>query len=261
MGSSALAGVLQVLVHVSIVLLYVLVCLVTYRWLFPRLSTIARRLASLMLAAQVFVIAVSLTSLPDSSFAQWLWDLDEEWNIPATLASTQLALVGSASLLTAWLARARPAWQRLYFLGVGAVLLFFAIDEYFHIHETNPNWRIHYAVLGAGIIIATLATALRSGATLRQSRAWDACLIIGIVISGIGATSLEMHLVECGSWGYFSFYGDCIEILLLEESLELLGIWLALGCYAGPVLWAFADAACPSRALLMASHLDCLAHT
>ena len=233
MGNSAIAALMQGLVYISIVLLYVLVSLVTYRRLFPRLSTTARRLASIMLAAQSVVIAVSLAGQPTSSFAQWLWCLDQEWNIPTTLATTQLALVAGAALLTAWLAGARPAWQRLYFVGVGLVFLFFAIDEYFKLHEANPYWRTQYAALGAGIVLVTLAVALRSQVTLRQTRAWHACLLFGLAIGGFGATSLEMHLVECSGWGYFLFSGECIEIYVLEESLEFLGIWLTLVAMLG----------------------------
>ena len=228
MGNSALAALMQGLVNISIVLLYILVSLIVYRKLCPRLSTTAKHLASIVLATQAVVIAMSLTGLPTSSFAQWLWHLDQEWNIPSTLASMQLALVAGAASLTAWLARKQPAWRRLYFAGVGLVFLFMATDEYFLLHETNPYWRSQYVALGAGIVLATLAVALHSQVTLRQGRVWHACLLTGLAIGGFGATSLEMHLVECSGWGYFLFSGECIEILVLEEALEFLGIWLTL---------------------------------
>ena len=90
-----------------------------------------------MLAAQIVVIIVSLELRPISEFEWWLWNLDREWNIPSTLASIQLAMVAGVALATAWLAKFRPAWQRLYLVGIGVVFLFFAQDEYFSIHEAR----------------------------------------------------------------------------------------------------------------------------
>ena len=135
MDSGELVVASEALIRIFVVLLYTPICLVVYFQLFPRLSTTSRRLAFGMLAAQALVIVLALEIRPKSNFEHWLWNLDQEWNIPSTLASTQLALVAGVSLLTAWLARAVPVWQRLYLVGIGLVFLFLAWDEYFLFHE------------------------------------------------------------------------------------------------------------------------------
>ena len=119
------------LIRIFLILLYATVGVLTYWRLFPRLSPISKRLASAMLLAQIFVIVVALEIRLSSEFERWLWNLDQEWNIPSTLASTQLALVAGVALVTAWLARARTAWQRLYLVAMSLVFLFLARDEYF----------------------------------------------------------------------------------------------------------------------------------
>ena len=121
MGNSEFVVSTEVLIRVFVFLLYVPTGLISYWLLFPRLSPTSKRLASGMLAAQVLVIVVSLEMQSYTSIERWLWDLKSEWNIPATLASTQLAIVGGVALVTAWFAKARPAWQRLYLVGTGLV--------------------------------------------------------------------------------------------------------------------------------------------
>ena len=92
----------EALVRIFVFLLYLPVVLVSYRWLIPRLSSSAKVLSSGMLVAQVMVIVLALQVQSSSQFGRWLWDLHEEWNIPATLASVQLAVVGGVALLTSW---------------------------------------------------------------------------------------------------------------------------------------------------------------
>ena len=81
-----------IFIHLLVLLLYLSVGSMAFRWLLPRLSPPGKRLARLMLAAQILVITVSQFIRPSSAIEDWLWNLGAEWNIPATLASTQLAL-------------------------------------------------------------------------------------------------------------------------------------------------------------------------
>ena len=97
----------EALIRIFVILLYVSVGPIAYRWLIPRLSSTGKRLATVMLAAQLLVILPSIFTQPSSSFEAWLWHLDREWNIPATLASMQLALVAFVALVTAWLFKSR----------------------------------------------------------------------------------------------------------------------------------------------------------
>ena len=82
------------LLRVFLLVLYCTVGLIYFRTILPRLTPISKRLASVFLAAQIFVIVVSLEVQPASRFEEWLWHLDFERNIPTTLAATQLTLVG-----------------------------------------------------------------------------------------------------------------------------------------------------------------------
>ncbi len=216
-------------IRVFLLLLYVPIGLISYRFLIPRLSTTSARLASVMLAAQVLVIVLSLESRSSSQFESWLWDFHEEWNIPATLAFVQLALVGSVALLASWHAMAQRAWHRLYLVGTGLVFLFLALDEYFALHEFIEDWEFRYIGLGAAVVLATLAVAARS---TQRARVWHVCLLFGLAISVSGAMVFNALPIACDTLGPLSFDG-CLEFYIQEETLELLGIWLTLVAMLG----------------------------
>ena len=214
----------QTLNRMAVFMLYTPVCLIGYWWLLPRLSLTAKRLASFILAAQIVVIVVSLENRPTSDFELWLWHVDYEWNIPATLASTQLALVGGLALMTACFATGRPAWQRLYLVAIGLIFLFVARDEYYTLHEFIYAWRLKYAAVGALVAAATLVVALRSP---RRSLIWHVCMLAGLAMSATGALFFDEQLRICGGWGVVRIE-PCLDLIFLEEVLEFLGIWLAL---------------------------------
>ena len=212
--------------RIVFLLLYVPVGLFTYWRLFPRLLPSAKLLAIVLLAAQMLAIGVSLYLQPGSSFEVWLWDLHGEWNIPATLASTQLALVGAVALLTAWFARERPVWQRIYMVGICVVFVILALDEYYMVHEHIQGWYAVYIALGASLVVATLALALRSP---RRAWIWHVCLLGGLAISALGAIHIERFGSICGDFGLL-YIDECPSnaIWPWEEYLEFLGIWLTL---------------------------------
>ena len=217
------------LIRILVFMLYLPVCLITYRLLFPRLSPTSRRLASAMLVAQLLTIVLALQVQPTSVFERWVWDLNEEWNIPTTLATMQLASVIGVALLTACLARARPVAQRLYLLGTGLVVLVFLLDEHLRIHEITPSWVYVYIVLGAALALATLVLAMRSP---QRERIWHICLLVGLALSGFGAVIVDKRWSICDSLGFLRLDG-CLFFFPLEESMELLGIWLVLVAMLG----------------------------
>ena len=230
MSSSELFVSAESLLRIFLVLLYAPVVLISYWKLIPRLSPISKRIATGFLAAQVLVIAISVETRLTSGFEWWLWHLSREWNIPSTLASVQLALVGGAALMTAGLAKARPALQRLYLLGIGLLFLFLARDEYANLHEFIPNWISLYAALGAGVVVITLAVVVRSP---RRIRIWHLCLLTGLAMSAAGALVIEQFPREtCGNLGSLPLDG-CLYRYNFEEPLEFLGIWLALAAMLG----------------------------
>ena len=187
------------LIYTFLFLLYVPVGLIIYRWLVPHLAAPSAIMASVMLAAQILVIVLSIGIRQTSEFEKWLWSLDQEWNIPSTLASLQLALVAGVALLTVWLAKARPARLRLYLVGIGLVFLFLAWDEYFTFHEHITNWERYYVALGVVVAVATAVVAFRSP---RRTWIWHLCLLTGLVMSAIGGMSFNGQRRICGSLGF-----------------------------------------------------------
>ena len=221
----------ETLNRIFVILVYVPVVLTTYRWLIPRLSLTSKRLASSMLAAQVLVIVVSLELQPTSLLDEWLWSIDGEWNIPSTLASTQLAMVGSIALFTAWLARTKSAWQRLCLVEIGAVLLFLALDEYFDIGRfLFSDRRLGYTLLGVTIVLSSTVVALRPA---RRSWLWHISLLAGLALIAMGGVVLDDRSLICGKLGFFRTQGGCLDTWYLEESLEFIGGWLALVAMLG----------------------------
>ena len=206
-------------------LLYVPVCLISFKLLFPRLSHASRRIAGAFLVAQILVVALSLAIRPDSDFERWLWQLDHARNIPSTLASTQLAQIGVIALMAAWLARGRSIWLRLYLLGLGLIFPYFALDDFF-------DWQLldqiaikePYIVLGAAILLATIAGLFSSD---RQARLWHFCLLAGLFLTAIGGILLDSMPNYCGAFLVLQI-SDCIEFPILEEILEFAGNWLTL---------------------------------
>lgn len=229
-------------------LAYVPVCLVAYWRLIPRLSLDAKRFAGGMLAAQILVILLAAQNQPASKFDDWLWDFHEEWNIPATFATLQLAAVGGVALLAACFGRAQAALLRWYWLGIGLVFLFLAADEYLALHEVIPEWELRYIALGATVVAATLVVAWRSA---RRARLWHVCLLVGLAISVAGAMLVNALPIPCGGLGFLRFEG-CLEFYFLEESLEFLGIWLTLVALLGQFTDALPSATAIARRLMFA---------
>ena len=235
MNSSELLISPETLIRIFLFLLYAPVCLIVYWRLIPRLSPISKWIASGMLAAQVVLIVLSLEIRTGSEFEAWLWSLEKESNIPSVFASTQLALVGGLALITGWLARARPVWQRLYLVGVGLVFLYLGWDEFVDWKLATLNWKIHYIQFGVVLVVATMISAMRSP---RRGWIWHFLLLAGLSLSAIGGFLLDDLPKACGTLGFFRIDG-CLNVQKLEEVIEIMGGWLTLVAMLGQ----FSDAA------------------
>jgi hypothetical protein len=214
----------EALTRVFLLLLYLPLCLIAFRWLIPRLPRQSKQLAALFLLAQALVIAVSVEKQHAAGFEFWLWHLNREWNIPSTLASMQMALAGAAALLAFALAKGSRLKERGYLLAVGLLFLYLAHDEYANLHEFFPDWERLFAALGAIVVFATFVVARRAA---RGARYWHGCFLAGIAISGFGAVAFEAEPQVCELWGVM-FEQPCFEMFFLEEPLEFAGIWLVL---------------------------------
>ncbi len=217
------------LMRVLVLLLYAPVCLAVFRWSIPRLSLGYRLLAIVMLAAQILILAVGLEDTPRWILKGWLWHLDQEWNIPSTFASTQLAVISGAALTTALLARAYRPYYRLYMGGIGLFFLFLAWDEYFTLHENDLALEAIYIASGIVIAGATLLAAARSP---RSARLWHICLLAGMALNVIGAMAVDALPQICKRLGSLQLEG-CLRFYNLEESFEFLGVWLILVAVLG----------------------------
>ena len=236
------------LIRTVVTVLYVLVMAVAVRWLLPGLTPSSKRLATLFFVAQAAVVGVALTHEPTSSFEFWLWHLDREWNIQATLASLQLASIGFVALLIALLLRGQGVWQRLYFAALALLFLFLAYDEYAVLHEFVHDWIRYYYIAGGLVVALTLAIASLSA---RNTWKWHGLFVVGLATSALGGLVVETN---CGN-PIFRAINLCEKHFLVEEPLEFVGMWLALlallhqlGClspsvrvwralYAVPLLW------------------------
>ena len=220
----------EALDRIIVFLLYVPVCLISFRWLIPRLSPTSKRIAIGFLAAQILVIVLSIEIRPTSDLEEWLWKLDHARNIPSSLASAQLALIGVFSLTTAWLARSRPVWQRLYLLGVGLVFPFIGLDDFFDWKLLEKSWlKEPYILVGAVVVVATLAVAMRSP---RRAQIWHVCLLTGLSLAALGGIVVDGFPDICGHLGFIRI-DECLQFRFLEESLEFIGNWLTLAAILG----------------------------
>ena len=226
MNSGELLISLEALILIFVFLLYLPVVLISYLVIFPRLNLQSRNLSIGMLAAQIFVIVVSLGFHRISFLEALLWDLDTEGNFPPILASAQLVLVSGVSLTIAWLAKMRPMWHRLYIVGIGLVFLYLALDEYYALHETIQNWQRYFVLLGAMLVTATVFVAMHSS---RSNWMWYVCMITGLAVSASGAIVIDKYQGKsiCLSWEFLRL-DKCLEFYPFEETLEFVGIWIVL---------------------------------
>ena len=217
------------LVAIVLVALYVPVCTFVILRLFPGLSLISKLLAIAFLAAIILVLVMAPEQRKPGGSVR-VWSLDSENTIPSAIASAQLALVSCVIAVTAATHRKRPLWHRLYLQGLVSIFLFLAVDEYFGMHERIDQWEAPYAVLGTGLVAATLFVAFRMP---RISRLWYFCFLSGLAISAAGGLGVEqLGGVEiCSATGLYQ-NEHCLSFVI-EESMEFLGIWLTLVAVLG----------------------------
>ncbi len=222
--------------RILVSLLYLLAGGFSYRWLLPKMSPFSKRAAGALLAAQALVMLLALNFRSSWTWAGWLWDLNMERNVAATLASVQLAMISGVALSAAWLRRDLSAGHRFFLLAMSLIFLFFALDEYSGIHESaGYNWPRTYAALG--LVVASVAALLAWRSSWRE-RLWFACLLAGLAIMAFGAIVFDViqYSPLCVQWG-FNFNGWC-RVYAVEEALEFIGAWLTLiamlGFFSGP---------------------------
>lgn len=217
-----------------LIALYSPICCLSYRWLRPRLSPIARRIAVNFILAQVALLVLSLIYQLESGFTWWLWDLNSEWNVPTLLSAIQFASVAFAAIFAAGAGHGQRVWLRLYFVALALLFFFLGPDDLFQFHESSRLIELTYTMVGIGLAAITLLLALF---VPNRSRIWLFCLLTGLGMAAFGGFFLERYRDYCGTLGSFRL-SHCLEPYHYEEPIEMLGIWVVLVA----VLGLFSDA-------------------
>ena len=214
--------------------LYLLIGGFAWRYLYPNLPPASKALATVFLVLfAALTINSELSYQPDIDFKR-TWRISREWTVPARVQSLQLALTGLVSLLNALLAWRRDRLASVYFLTLAAAFGFLGYLDYFN-NAIDPGWHEVYALAGALLVLLLLViTKVMSsggGQWVRQ-RGLLVCIPAGLVIGALGALGLDSIEVQISAWAQSS-WGQRLKTSLLEESLEFLGMWLALVAISG----------------------------
>ena len=217
-------------------LIYTTAVIATYRQLFSRLSPTAVYLLVLSLVAYSLVLVGHFLISPTWSFGHWLFHVDLEWNLPSALTSMLFSLVGSVALITAWLHFSKRDGHWHYFLVIGLVFLLLALDDFTGVFRSGAlavtnvlNWNISYYLIGASTVLLTIRAAIRSS---RREWSFHMCLLVGVALLGAAGLVIDAYELDCVNPGFLRLDG-CLKKVVLEESIEFLGTWLALVAMLG----------------------------
>ncbi len=211
-------------------LTYALFRIVFRRWLRPHLPPYAQRIGRLLLAVQVLLLGMhSIMALPITSRSRGsqpfpFWDLDGEWNVPASFSTLQMALVACVAWAIAFTATAQPRLQRLYWLVIGLGFFVLTFDEHLLLHERSVNLRRLYVFGGILLALATVVVLFHAGS--RTKRYFLICVPFGLGLGAAGAFSLETAN-PCFD-GFSLAPIICAPFFPLEETLENLGVLIVL---------------------------------
>ena len=188
----------------------------------------ALRLIYLFLVIQILLIVINivLEQTETSLFPGYLWHLDSERYIPSILSTIQLLLLGILCLATG-LTSVKISWaERLYWLVLCLGITIIALIDYEilprRLFQLSP--RELYLPSGLFVTAATRTMIMNSKGKRR--------LLLSLLLGGLGV------------WALGALFADKIRlnnttsvIVSLEETLETLGILVALAGVAGYMTW------------------------
>ena len=223
----------HVLTSLVILLLYMPAVAVVYRLMFPNLTRLARSVLQGFLLFHALVVGLKVFVMPDNDFIRWILVSGWENNVPGAFAATQMITACFVAFLAAWLARNESTLKRLYLILIGIGFCGMTLDEYFELWrlvslDTTAKM-LGYAALGLPLAIAIIASALRSRGS---ARVWDLSLLAGFFITAFSAIVVDELPAPCFSIGA-PLTDGCLVMTHIEESLEMLGVWLALAGLLG----------------------------
>lgn len=207
---------------------------IIYGWLVLRLPRSLKGLAAILLAAQLIVLSIALFYTPASSYEQWLWDIDEEWNIASALSSAQFVIVGVTALVAGWLAKAQRRYHRFYLSGIGLLFALLAFVEFF---SWKPrafgvwHWHLPYLIMGG---VAAFATVIMVETLPKRERLWLLYLLAAFILISLGGIYLDSARDKICNAAYGILWLEgCIDQDVLDEVLEMVGGWLAVVAMLG----------------------------
>ncbi len=185
----------------------------------------ALRLIYLFLVIQILLIVINivLEQTGTSLFPVDLWHLDYERNIPSILSTILLLLLGTLCLATG-INSGKISWaERLYWLVLCLGITIIALIEYQMIPRRlfQLFHREMYIPSGLFVAAATLSMILRNSDGKRR-------LFLSLLLGGLGVWGLGALVVD-----NIRFNNSIRVIVSLEETLETLGILVALAGVAG----------------------------
>lgn len=178
--------------------------------------------------------AIALVSFyqQNMGFLGWFFDPSGEKNASALLSTFFLMMIGLASLSLLWARLTEKRYLRaVYWLFVGILMIFLAVDEYFSIHETIVYWRGAYLILGGSVGLITLFMISQSKSNIR----WILLMfLIGLGTMGVSGVVLDafsaQNLLDIGSLKLTFIRCDetflgvyCRDFSNTEELMELFG--------------------------------------
>ena len=178
------------------------------------------RLATLFLSFQILLIVINIVMAQTGTdlFPRNLWHLDLETSIPSINSTVQLFLLSSLCFLTGF-ATGKASWtERVYWFGLGLGLATMTLFEFDVISKyiVSRKWVAPFVViLGA----TSLFMFLRKNYDDR--RLFLLLLLGGLAMWAYGVLNLDY------------VYIDGINVAPLEETLESLGIIVALASVTG----------------------------
>lgn len=179
----------------------------------------------LMLIAAQMIMQWASFGEDISEFWEWFVNLDDDRNLPATLAAGQWAILGFTAISAGFATKIAFA-QRIYWGSVGVLFLYIAIDDFYAIHEyLIPNWRVTYLILAAifGTVSLVVVGVLFRRDFHKNPRPWI-IMLIGMIVLGISGFFVESLLYSaCDEMGSSIFCQNWEAATSIEEGVELLG--------------------------------------
>lgn len=195
------------------------------------LPPFARKILIAATLLQMVWAVVFMLNREAQSFMGWFFDPNTELALGPIISSSQLLAIGALAFISGLVVKRKM----LYWLFLGAGMVFLASDEYFSIHENYALWRPTYIGIGASVVLLTLLV----GWFEAQQRLTFLLIVIGFGIIGFSGVGLDAFAndspIEVGDFSFNGFrcglykWGIyCQDFPVFEEFLELAGSTLIL---------------------------------